>query len=117
MTKEREVDICIVGSGAGGAVAAYALGTAGFSVTVLEAGPRYSTSHYQMNKKKWEKDSYPFVNQTETKQKNLYTYSTPEKLDPAYAHLRSRTKVSGFNNSDRRRPPSISRVKGVGGST
>jgi choline dehydrogenase-like flavoprotein len=47
MTKEKEVDICIIGSGAGGAVAAYALGSAGFSVVVLEAGPRYNSSLYK----------------------------------------------------------------------
>ncbi len=118
MSNEKEVNVCIIGSGAGGAVAAYALGKAGFSVVVLEAGPRYSPSHYQMAKKEWEKHPYPFLNRAERKQKNLYTYSTPEKLDPAYKHLRSWSKVRGFyNNDDRRRSPRVSRVKGVGGTT
>jgi choline dehydrogenase-like flavoprotein len=118
LTEEKEVDICIVGSGAGGAVAAYTLGSAGFSVVVLEAGPRYNSSHYKMNKMKWEDNPYPFVNQSDKKQKYSYTYSTPEKLDTAYKHLRSKSKVIGFNNnSDRRRPPYVYRVKGVGGTT
>ncbi len=118
MSKEKEVDVCIIGSGAGGAAVAYALGSAGFSVMVLEAGPRYGPSDYQMNNKDWEKHPYPFINQKERKQKNLYAYSTPEKLDPAYKHLRSRSKALGFhNNTDRRKPPFIYRVKGVGGTT
>lgn len=39
------VDVCIVGSGAAGSVMAYALGRAGFSVVVLEAGPRFDPAH------------------------------------------------------------------------
>ena len=50
MGKEKEVDVCIIGSGAGGAPVAYALGKAGFSVVVLEAGPHYSPQDYHLNK-------------------------------------------------------------------
>lgn len=118
MDKEREVDICIIGSGAGGAVVAYALGSAGFSVVVLEAGPRFNISHYRTHKMGWEDNPYPFASKSDKKEKYLYTCSTPEKLDPAYSHLRSRSKVSGFyNNSGLKRPPHIYRVKGVGGTT
>jgi choline dehydrogenase-like flavoprotein len=118
MSKEKEVDVCIIGSGAGGAVVAYALGRAGFSVVVLEAGPRYNPMVYHMNEKDWEKHPYPFVNPPHEEQKNLYTYSTPEKLNSAYKHLRSQSKINGFyNNTDRRMPPHIQRAKGVGGTT
>ncbi|HEX3033614.1 MAG TPA: GMC family oxidoreductase, partial [Thermodesulfobacteriota bacterium] len=116
--KKEEVDVCIIGSGAGGAVVAYALGRAGFSVVVLEAGPRYNPMHYHMGKKDWEQNSYPFASSQEEKQKNLYTYGTTEKLNPAYKYLRSWSKISGFyNNTDIKRPPAIHRVKGVGGTT
>lgn len=127
MSKEKEVDVCIIGSGAGGAVVAYALGSAGFSVVVLEAGRRYNPMDYHMNEKDWEKHPYPFVNPPHEKQKNLYAYSTPEKLNTAYKHLRSKSKINGFyNNTDRRfpltcreqrvleEPPCITRVKHIG---
>ena len=42
-----EYDICIVGSGAGGAPVAYTLAKAGFKVLVLEKGPLYSESDFK----------------------------------------------------------------------
>lgn len=38
-TERSKTDVVVVGSGAGGAAAAYELANAGFGVTVLEAGP------------------------------------------------------------------------------
>ncbi|GAC1651258.1 MAG: GMC family oxidoreductase [Gemmatimonadaceae bacterium] len=46
---EKEWDVCIVGSGAGGGMAAYALTRAGANVIMLEAGPEwYSTRDSKM---------------------------------------------------------------------
>ena len=42
--KPEAVDVCVIGAGAAGAVAAKKLGEAGFSVVVLEAGPRFNPS-------------------------------------------------------------------------
>jgi choline dehydrogenase-like flavoprotein len=42
MSKLKKVDVCIVGSGAGGAVVAKELGSHGVSVVVLEAGKRFN---------------------------------------------------------------------------
>ena len=115
---EKEIDICIIGSGAGGAVAAYALGKAGFSVLVLEAGPRFKPKDYHTDEKDWEVQPNPFEYSRERKKEAFYTHGATEKLDPAYDHLRSKTKAHGFyNKTKKRRPPYISRVKGVGGST
>jgi len=115
---KKETDICIIGSGAGGAVAAYALGKAGFSVVVLEAGPRFNISDYKSNKKDWELLSNPFVDDVERSKHYKYTYENPEALDSSLSHLRSKTNVGGYyNKSSRRKPPHIDRVKGVGGTT
>ncbi len=39
-------DVCVIGSGAGGAVAAYELAAAGFSVIIVEEGGYYTTRDY-----------------------------------------------------------------------
>jgi len=43
----KTVDICIIGSGAGGSPIAYTLAKAGFSVVVLEKGPSYDESDFK----------------------------------------------------------------------
>ncbi len=43
----READICIIGSGAGGAPVAYTLALAGFKVIVLEKGPLYNENDFK----------------------------------------------------------------------
>lgn len=45
-TKHDEVDVCIVGSGAGGAPLALELGRAGFKTVVLEKGPHYQATDF-----------------------------------------------------------------------
>jgi choline dehydrogenase-like flavoprotein len=45
MTKLDEVDVCIIGSGAGGGLAAKELGENGICVVVLEAGKRFNPLH------------------------------------------------------------------------
>ena len=44
MTQRPEYDVCIIGSGAGGGMAAYALTKAGARVVMLEAGPKWFAS-------------------------------------------------------------------------
>jgi choline dehydrogenase-like flavoprotein len=120
MYEDKEVDVCIIGSGAGGAPVAYELGKAGFSVVVLEAGPRFNPMQYHLNKTEWEQYPYPqpFVDPKRARKKDLYTHGELEKLNPKYKNLRSWSKALGnFNNSGRRMPPHIERVKGVGGTT
>jgi len=118
MNKRNEYDVCIIGSGAGGAVMAYALGKAGFTVVVLEAGRRFKPLDYPTNKETWETTNNPFVNPEERAKSYLYRYSEPEHLDLSYNYLRSKSKVHGFYNSgEKRTPPALDRVKGVGGTT
>jgi len=120
MSRDKEVDVCIIGSEAGGAPVAYELGRAGFSVVVLEAGPRFNPMEYHLNQPEWEQYPYPlpFVEPGQRNERDRYTYDTPEKINPIYKQLRSWSRATGFmNNSGRRRPPHIDRVKGVGGTT
>ena len=42
----RDFDVCVIGSGAGGGPIAYALAVAGFSVVVLEKGPWLKEQHF-----------------------------------------------------------------------
>jgi choline dehydrogenase-like flavoprotein len=45
MPQRTVYDVCIIGSGAGGGMAAYALSQAGARVVMLEAGPKWFASH------------------------------------------------------------------------
>lgn len=45
-----EYDVCIIGSGAGGGMAAKVLSEAGFEVVMLEAGPWFNSEHYSAHK-------------------------------------------------------------------
>ena len=118
MASEQPVDVCIIGSGAGGATVAYALGKAGFSVVVLEAGPRYDPSQYPLNSQNWEQYSSAFQVSPKDQPKHTYSSGPTEVLDPEYAHLCSWSEARGqFNSTQHRRSPRVHRVKGVGGTT
>ena len=102
MKSKDQVDICIIGSGAGGGVATYALAMAGFSVAVLEAGPRFNPAHYPLNQKDWETRPSAFNVPPKDANKHLYTHGDTQKLDPSFSHLRSWTKKFGAYNPSKR---------------
>lgn len=55
-TNPKSYDVCIVGSGAGGGMAAYTLANAGLKVVLLEAGPMYDPKK-NVTQLKWPYDS------------------------------------------------------------
>ena len=77
-----EADVVIVGSGAGGGVAAETLALAGLKVVVLEEGPLRSSSDFRMR----EADAYP----------ELYQESAARKTrDKAINVMQGRHRRSG----------------------
>lgn len=117
MTQKLEADICIIGSGAGGAVMAYSLSQAGFSVVVLEAGPRFDPSQYPLSHTDWERQPKAFSSSVDTR-RDRYTVGPPEPLHPQYRHLQSWADGQKASvEKTHRAPPKVHRVKGVGGCT
>lgn len=119
MELTEKPDVVIVGSGAGGAAAAWALVQSGLSVLILEAGPRF-TAHedYPLDNADWEKNLFP----QKTNSQGQVDFGDLGQLDPAYSDLRGWSKHRRANRppvGDRRRPQSAgySHVQGVGGST
>ena len=98
MSKTEEiVDVCIIGSGAGGGVVAKELGEKGFSVVLLEAGPRFDP---------------------------LRSYKAPVRpdLEQASAEMKEKWQVPALQNitfveRNQRRFYRPLEVHGVGGST
>lgn len=97
---------------------AYALGRAGVSVVVLEAGPRFDPSQYDLHKSDWELRPDVFEPTPQNRLKHRYTAAPPEELDRRYHHLRSWSERDGLLiTSGKRIPARVHRVKGVGGTT
>lgn len=110
-------DAVIVGSGAGGAAAAWRLCEQGLRVLLLEAGPRFKPARdYKLNQPDWERHLFPELPNSQAE----VSFGPFAKLDPAEKGLRSWNKATGpMVRSDSREPlgPGYWHVMGVGGST
>ena len=96
---------------------AYTLSQAGFSVVVLEAGPRFDPSQYPLNHSDWERQPKVFSSSVDP-ERDRYTVGPSEPLDPNYRHLASWTGTKEtIAKKAHRAPPKVHRVKGVGGCT
>lgn len=111
----KQVDVVIVGAGAGGGACAWALTQAGVKVLLLEAGPFYNpVTDYQLDKIQWEKTVFP----DKKPDHDFYRVAELQLLEKKYAHLRSRNHVTGFHNTTQQRQAFLyHHVAGVGGST
>ncbi len=112
---DKDFDVVIIGSGAGGGTSAWALSKAGLKVLVLEAGPRYNPfKDYKLHRDDWEHHMFPHKIPVEKRQ----TYAPMQKLDAKWKHLRSWNHLNGqYNPKDVRVSYGYHHVVGVGGSS
>ena len=111
-------DVCIIGSGAGGGVAAWALAKKGIKVLLLEAGPRFTPASYETHALDWELQRSKFLDYTLDPESR--TYEGPSSaIDPSHDALRSKTFSFYARRSRRSRRLSFfyNHSVGVGGST
>ncbi len=112
----REVfDIVVVGSGAGGAAAAWRLATRGLRVLVLESGPAFEPERdYLLHTNQWEQARFP----QKPGSKGRHSYATMQPLNAWWRDLRSWSRVQGLMAPGYRRHVwGYHHVRGVGGST
>ena len=110
----QRYDAVLVGAGAGGGSAAWALTRKGFRVLVLEAGPRYDPFvDYKVNTPAWE-EGFPYKPGSQGK----YTFGDMQPLSEQWSHLRSWNRVSGqLNPGHTRISYGYQHVRAVGGSS
>ena len=108
-------DVLIIGSGAGGGACAWGLALRGVRVRVLEAGPRFEPARdYALQAPDWESRGFP---QPPGSQWD-FTLESEERLDPAFAHLRSWSHLRGsLSGNTQRNEGEYLHVRGVGGAT
>lgn len=117
MELKAPFDAVVVGSGAGGAAAAWRLCEAGLRVLLLEAGPRFEPHRdYRLNQPDWEKYLFPERPGSQA----VISFGTWATLDARQQDLRSWNRATGATvRGDRRQAlgPGYWHVQGVGGST
>jgi choline dehydrogenase-like flavoprotein len=111
----NEHDAVVVGSGAGGAAAVWALTKGGAKVLLLEAGPAYNpATDYRLDRPDWERSQFPAKVPTRGRQ----SYATMQLLEDRWSELRSWNKQRGpMVTSERRSVLGYQHVVGLGGST
>lgn len=110
-------DAVVIGSGAGGAAAAWRLCEKGLNVLLLEAGPQFDPIRdYKLSQPDWEKYLFPELPGSQASV-SLASFSVLNQQDRS---LRSWNRATGpMVRGDARQPlgPGYWHVQGVGGST
>ena len=112
---EPEYDVIIVGSGAGGGAAAWALARRNIKVLVLEAGPAFDPLRdYSLHRNDWEQRGFP----DKAGSQGQHSFAPLQELDERWQGLRSWNRNFGNSVEGKRRVVSgYHHVRGVGGST
>ena len=115
MKSNKTYDVVIVGAGAGGGAAAWALTRKGMRVLVLEAGPRFDPSKdYRLESADWE--GHPFPEKPSSQ--GRYSFARLQRLHSKWRDLHSWNHIHGqLSRESRRLPGKYHHVRGVGGST
>ena len=117
MELKHSSDVVIIGSGAGGAAAAWRLVQQGVRVVILEAGPRFDASlDYPQTNRDWEKHLFP----QKTGSQGAVEYGDLGILEPEFSDLQTWSRYNptalpqiGAARSAAR--DGYSHVQGVGG--
>ena len=109
-----EADVCVIGAGAGGAVAAWALALKGVKVLLLETGPRFTSAEYATHAPDWESTPSAFRAVSGDPGRKSYTSVRGKPLDPDFEHLTSKSPTMFARKSPRgRRPFLYARAMGL----
>jgi choline dehydrogenase-like flavoprotein len=110
----RSADVLVIGAGAGGAAAAWALARRGVKVILIDTGSAYDASDYKVTHDDWELGHFA----GKPGYQGRYEIIAGQPLDPARSHLRNelapRRRVSPRTT---RGTGKYLHIRGVGGTT
>jgi choline dehydrogenase-like flavoprotein len=110
----EQADVLVVGAGAGGAAAAWALARHGLQVALIDAGPAFSAADYSVPNDDWELKGFP----TRPGSRGQYVYGPGQALDPKWDALRSVSRPRHWQPMRKNRVMgTYHHVRGIGGST
>jgi choline dehydrogenase-like flavoprotein len=109
-----ETDVLVIGAGAGGAAAAWALADKGVQVILADAGPEYSPSDFGNSADDWEKRWMP----AKDGHQGRVEVVAGQPLEERWRHLRNLSAPrQRLSKRTHRNSYGYSHVRGIGGST
>jgi len=110
----KSTDVLVIGAGAGGAAAAWALARKGVQVVLIDAGPEFTADEYKVSDTDWELSGLP--NKPGSQGRHEIVADPP--LDDRWPGLRNLLAPrQRFSNKSHRRAGAYSHVRGIGGTT